>query len=65
MSSIPPRQDVLYTTLCDKVCHWLATGRWFSLGAKVSPTNKTDSNNVAEILLQEEINKIRLKYFFL
>ena len=22
---------VLNTTLCDKVCQWLATGRWFSL----------------------------------
>ena len=21
----------LYTTLCDKVCQWLATGQWFSL----------------------------------
>jgi hypothetical protein len=21
----------LYTTLCDQVCQWLATGRWFSL----------------------------------
>jgi hypothetical protein len=21
----------LYTTLCDKVCQWLTTGRWFSL----------------------------------
>ena len=25
------RQGVLDTTLCDKVCQWLATGRWFSL----------------------------------
>jgi len=21
------------TTLCDKVCQWLTTGRWFSLGS--------------------------------
>jgi hypothetical protein len=27
------------TTLCEKVCQWLATGRWFS---PVSSTNKTD-----------------------
>jgi hypothetical protein len=26
-------------TLCDKVCQWLAAGRWFS---PVSFTNKTD-----------------------
>jgi hypothetical protein len=65
MSSIPPRRDVLYTTLCDKVCHWLATGRWFSLGAPVSPTNKTDRHNVAEILLKVALNTITLTYFFL
>ena len=26
------------TTLCDKVCQWLGTGRWFSPGAPVSST---------------------------
>jgi hypothetical protein len=31
---------VLYTTICDKVCQWLATGRWFSSGTTVSSTNK-------------------------
>jgi hypothetical protein len=31
-------QGVLDTTLCDKVCQWLATGLCFS---SVSPTNKT------------------------
>ena len=30
------------TILCDKVCQWLATGRWFSSGTTVSATNKTD-----------------------
>jgi hypothetical protein len=29
------------TTLCDKVCQWLATCWWFSLGPPVSSTNKT------------------------
>jgi len=28
------------TTLCDKVCQWLETGRWFSPGILVSSTNK-------------------------
>ena len=28
------------TTLCDKVCHWRATGRRFSPGPPVSATNK-------------------------
>ena len=51
MSSIPPRRDVLYTTLCDKVCHWLATGRWFSLGAPVSPTNKADRHDITAMFM--------------
>jgi hypothetical protein len=29
---IPVRQAALDTTLCDKVCQWLAAGRWFSPG---------------------------------
>jgi hypothetical protein len=39
------------TTLCDKVCQWLATGRWFSPGPPVSSTNKTDRHDITEILL--------------
>jgi hypothetical protein len=35
-----------YTTLCDKVCQWLATGRWFSLGPAVFSTNKTDCHDI-------------------
>jgi hypothetical protein len=38
------------TTLCDKVCQWLATGRLFSPGPPVSSTNKTDRHDIAEIL---------------
>ena len=30
---------VLDTTLCNKVCQWLATGWWFSPGTPVSSTN--------------------------
>jgi hypothetical protein len=40
------------TTLCDKVCQWLATGWWFSLGTPVSSTNKTDHHEITEILLK-------------
>jgi len=36
------RMVVGFTTLCDKVCQWLATGRWFSPGTPVSSTNETD-----------------------
>jgi hypothetical protein len=38
-------RGVLDTTLCDKVCQWLATGQWFSAGTLVSSTNKTDRHN--------------------
>jgi hypothetical protein len=34
-------RGVLDTILCDKVCQWLATGRWFSPSTPVSSTNKT------------------------
>ena len=37
---IPLRQGVFDKKLGDKVCQWLATGRWFSPGAPVSSTKK-------------------------
>ena len=55
---------VLDTTLCDKVCQWLAACQWFSLGTPVSSTNKTDRHdiykNVTEILLKVALNTITL-----
>jgi hypothetical protein len=36
----------------------LVTGRWFSPGAPVSSTNKTDRQNVTEILLKVALNTI-------
>jgi hypothetical protein len=33
------------TTLCDKVCQWLATGQWFYPGPPVSSTTKTCLHN--------------------
>ena len=44
------------TTLCNKVCQWLATGRWFSPGPPVSSTNKTDYHDITEILLKVALN---------
>ena len=49
---IPLRWGVLETTLCDKVCLWLAAGWWFSPGTAVSSTNKTDRHDITEILLK-------------
>jgi hypothetical protein len=46
------------TTLSDKVCQWLAAGRWFSPGTPISSTNKTDCNNITEILLKLWLNTI-------
>ena len=56
------RRDVLDTTLCDKVCLWLATAQWFSPGTPVSATNKTDRYNITEILLKEMLNTINLSH---
>jgi hypothetical protein len=42
--------------LSDKVCQWLAIGRWFSPVTLVSSTNKTDSHNITEILLKVALN---------
>jgi len=39
-------RGVLDTTLCDKVCQWLAAGRWYSLGTPVSSNNKTDLHDI-------------------
>ena len=55
---IPLSPGVLDTTLCDKVCQWFATGRWFSLGTPVSPTNKNDRHDIAEILLKVALNSM-------
>ena len=51
------------TTLCDKVCQWLATGRWFSPGTLVS-TNKTDCHDIHEILLKVALNTKPLTLIF-
>ena len=52
------RWGVLDTTLCDKVCQWLVTGRWFSPDTPVSSTNQTDSHDIAEILLKVVVTTI-------
>jgi hypothetical protein len=47
------------TTLCDKVCQWLATGRWYSSDPPVSSTNKTDRHDLTEIVLKVTSNTIK------
>ena len=51
-------RGVLETTVCDKVCRWLATGRWFSPGSLVSSTNNTDCHDITEIFLKVALNTI-------
>ena len=51
-------QGILDTTICDKVCQWLAAGRWFPPDTPVSSTNKIDRLNIAEILLIVVLNTI-------
>ena len=54
---LPIKRD---TTLCDKVCQSLTTGRWFSSCTPVSSTNKTERHDITEILLNVELNTILL-----
>ena len=49
---LPLKWGVLNTILCVKICHGLAIGWWFSLGATFSSSNKTDSRDMTEILLK-------------
>ena len=49
---------VFDTTLCDKVCQWFATGRWFSPGIPVSSNNKTDRHAITKILLKVALKTI-------
>jgi hypothetical protein len=49
---VPLMRGVLDTTLYDRVCQWLATGRWFSLCTIFSSINKTDRHDITELLLK-------------
>ena len=46
---IPLRQGVLDTTLCDKVCQWLATDRWFSPVSSIEIDRLVNSWHIVEI----------------
>jgi hypothetical protein len=57
-------QIVYITTLCDTVCQWLVAGRWFSPGAPVSFTNKTDRHDITDILLKVALDTIAITLIF-
>ena len=50
-----------FAILCDKVCQWFATDRWFS---PVSYTNKTDRHDIAEILLKVVVKHDKPNHVF-
>jgi hypothetical protein len=52
------RRGELDTTLCDIVCQWLATYRWFSPGIPVSSTNITDRHGITDKLLRVSLTTI-------
>ena len=56
---IPLRRGVLDTTLCDKLCHLLVTGRWFSPGTPVSFTYKTYCHDITELLLKVALSTMK------
>ena len=53
-------RGVIDTTLCNKVCQWLAAGRWFSPDILVYSTNKTDHHYLAKILFKVALSNISL-----
>jgi len=61
---IPLMRGVLDTTLCDKVCQWLVTGWWFSVGTPVSSTNKTNHHDITDILLKVALNIINQTFIY-
>jgi hypothetical protein len=63
ISSNPTHGEVYsiqHYVICNKVCQWLATGRWFS---PASSTNKTDCHDITEILLKVALNIINQPIF--
>jgi hypothetical protein len=53
------------TALCDKVCQWLATSRWFSPSTPVSPTNNTDHHDITDICFKPIFRKIIVQSWLL
>ena len=49
---------LILSMICDEVCQWFATCRWFSHDTPVSSTNKTDRLDITKILLKVALNTI-------
>ena len=57
-------RGVLDTTLCDKVCQWLATGKWFSRVLRFPQQIRIVRHDITEILLKVALNTNKTKTFF-
>ena len=44
------------TTLCGKICQWLATGQWLPPCTPLSSTKKTDRHDITYVLLKVALN---------
>jgi hypothetical protein len=55
-------RGVLDTTLNYEDCQWLEAGRWFSPVTPISSTNKTDRQEITEILLKEALHTITVTH---
>ena len=56
---------VLDTALCNKVCQWLTTDRWYTPGTPVSFTNKTDRYDTTEISTRPNSTQQESNYIYL
>ena len=63
MQSVPITTDVVSSNLDQgevyTICQWFAAGLWFSPAPPVSSANKTDRQNITEILLKVALNTIK------
>ena len=62
---IPLRRGVLKTTLCDKACQWLTARQWFSTGTLVFSTNKTDSQNISENIVESGVKHHKPNLYYI
>ena len=57
----PLKRGAIDTTLCNKICQWLVTGRLYSPGTPVSSTNIPARHDIAEQLLKVALDNIHYK----
>ena len=57
---IPFMTRCTWCNICNKVCQWLVTGRYFSPDTPVPSTNKTDDHDKTENLLKVVLSTLTL-----